>query len=79
MRSLTMLYYLHEYRGQANLAASTSDFGRYGLIASGKSTTAIFTSTIDGAVSDSAISFNIDAPTAIAVMARLHDRLATCW
>ena len=50
--------------GQANLAASTSDFGRYGLIASGKSTTAIFTSTIDGAVSDGAISFNIDAPTA---------------
>jgi len=50
--------------GQANLAASTSDFGRYGLIASGKSSTAIFTSTIDGAVSDGAISFNIDAPTA---------------
>ena len=50
--------------GQANLAASTSDFGRYGLIASGKSTTAIFTSTIDGAVSDGATSFNIDAPTA---------------
>jgi hypothetical protein len=50
--------------GQANLAASTTDFGRYGLVASGKSTTAIFTSTIDGAVSDGAISFNIDAPTA---------------
>jgi len=50
--------------GQANLAASTTDFGRYGLVASGKSTSAIFTSTIDGAVSDGAISFNIDAPTA---------------
>jgi hypothetical protein len=50
--------------GQANLAASTTDFGRYGLVASGKSPTAIFTSTIDGAVSDGAISFNIDAPTA---------------
>ena len=50
--------------GQANLAASTTDFGRYGLVASGKSTTAIFTSTIDGAVSDGAVSFNIDAPTA---------------
>jgi hypothetical protein len=50
--------------GQANLAASTTDFGRFGLIASGKSTSAIFTSTIDGAVSDGAISFNIDAPTA---------------
>ena len=50
--------------GQANLAASTTDFGLYALIASGKSTSAIFTSTIDGAVSDGAISFNIDAPTA---------------
>ncbi len=50
--------------GQANLAASTSDFGRYGLIASGKSTTAIFTSTVDGAKSSGSTTFNIDAPTA---------------
>ena len=50
--------------GQANLAASTTDFGRYGLIASGKSTSAIFTSTIDGAVSDGSTTFDIDAPTA---------------
>ena len=32
--------------GQANLAASTTDFGRYGLVASGKSTSAIFTSCL---------------------------------
>ena len=50
--------------GQANLAASTSDFGRYGLIASGKSATAIFTSTVDGAKSSGSTTFNIDAPTA---------------
>jgi len=50
--------------GQANLAASTSDFGRYGLIASGKSTSAIFTSTVDGAKADGSTTFNIDAPTA---------------
>ena len=50
--------------GQANLAASTSDFGRYGLIADGKSTSAIFTSTVDGAASSGSTTFNIDAPTA---------------
>ena len=50
--------------GQANLAASTSDFGRYGLIASGKSATAIFTSTVDGATNSGSTTFNIDAPTA---------------
>jgi hypothetical protein len=50
--------------GQANLAASTTDFGRYGLIASGKSTSAIFTSTVDGAKADGSTTFNIDAPTA---------------
>ncbi len=50
--------------GQANLAASTSDFGRYSLIADGKSPTAIFTSNVDGAASDGATSFNINEPTA---------------
>ncbi len=50
--------------GQANLAASTTDFGRYSLIASGKSPNAIFTSTVDGAASDGDTTFNIDAPTA---------------
>ena len=50
--------------GQANLAASTTDFGRYGLIADGKSSTAIFTSNVDGAAADGDISFNINEPTA---------------
>ena len=50
--------------GQANLAASTTDFGRFGLIADGKSTSAIFTSNVDGAATDGDTTFNINAPTA---------------
>ena len=50
--------------GQANLAASTSDFGRFSLITDGKSPNPIFTSTVDGAASSGATTFNIDAPTA---------------
>ena len=50
--------------GQANLAASTSDFGRFALIADGKSSTAIFTSNVDGAASDGSTTFNINAPAA---------------
>tara|TARA_B100001741_G_scaffold84013_1_gene68264 strand:- start:2706 stop:8264 length:5559 start_codon:yes stop_codon:yes gene_type:complete len=50
--------------GQANLAASTTDFGDEALVADGKSTTAIFTSTVDGAKADGSTTFNIDAPTA---------------
>ena len=50
--------------GQANLAASTTDFGDEALVADGKSTTAIFTSTVDGAAADGDTTFNIDAPTA---------------
>ena len=50
--------------GQANLAASTSDFGRFGLIADGKSPSAIFTSNVDGAATDGDTTFNINAPTA---------------
>ena len=38
--------------GQANLAASTSDFGRYGLIADGKSPTNIFTGTAATPIND---------------------------
>ena len=49
--------------GQANLAASTTDFGRFGLIADGKSTSAIFTSNVDGAATDGDTTFNINAPT----------------
>ena len=50
--------------GQANLAASTTDFGRYGLIADGRSTAAIFTSNVDGAADDGATTFNINQPAA---------------
>ena len=50
--------------GQANLAASTTDFGRYGLIADGKSPNAIFTAAVNGTHADGSITFNIDAPTA---------------
>ena len=50
--------------GQANLAASTTDFGRYALIADGRSPNAIFTSTVDGTPADGDTTFNIDAPTA---------------
>jgi len=50
--------------GQANLAASTTDFGNRALVADGKSTTAIFTSNVDGAAADGDISFNINEPTA---------------
>jgi hypothetical protein len=50
--------------GQANLAASTSDFGQFALIADGRSPNAIFTSTVDGTPANGATTFNIDAPTA---------------
>ena len=50
--------------GQANLAASTSDFGQFALIADGRSPNAIFTSTVDGTPADGDTTFNIDAPTA---------------
>ena len=56
--------------GQANLAASTTDFGTFSLIADGQSPNAIFTSNVDGAVVRNVdndppiISFNINEPTA---------------
>ena len=50
--------------GQANLAASTTDFGDQALVADGKSTAAIFTSNVDGAASSGALTFNINQPTA---------------
>ena len=52
--------------GQANLAASTTDFGEYGLVADGKSTTAIFTADLSTAANDGDITFTIDAPVAAA-------------
>jgi len=50
--------------GQANLAASTTDFGAEALVADGKSTSAIFTSNVDGAASSGATTFNVNEPTA---------------
>ena len=55
--------------GQANLAASTTDFGDQGLVADGRSTSAIFTSTVTSAVTASTAApyiaaITIDAPTA---------------
>jgi hypothetical protein len=50
--------------GQINMEVGTTDFGRYGLIADGKSTAAIFTATANGAASANATTFAINAPTA---------------
>jgi hypothetical protein len=50
--------------GQANLAASTTDFGRYSLIVDGRSSSAIFTATTTTTASDGATTFTIGAPTA---------------
>ena len=50
--------------GQINMEVGTTDFGRYGLIADGKSSAAIFTATANGATSSGAVTFAINAPTA---------------
>jgi hypothetical protein len=50
--------------GQINMEVGTTDFGRYGLIADGKSTAAIFTATANGAASANATTFAINAPSA---------------
>lgn len=52
--------------GQANLSASTSDFGRFGLVADGRSSSAIFTSTTTAGAAAGAASFTINTPTAAA-------------
>jgi hypothetical protein len=46
------------------MEVGTTDFGRYGLIADGKSSAAIFTATANGAASSGAVTFAINAPTA---------------
>ena len=46
--------------GQANLAASTTDFGRYSLIADGRSPSAIFTAQVNGAALAGATTFDVD-------------------
>ena len=51
--------------GQLNLSNCTSDYGRYGLIADGKSSpNAIFTATVSTAAATGATTFTIGAPTA---------------
>lgn len=50
--------------GQANLAASTSDFGSHSLIADGRSPNAIFTATTTVTANDGDTSFTIGAPVA---------------
>ena len=52
--------------GQANLAASTTDFGDEALVANGKSTAAIFTADLSANAADGDIVFTIDTPTAAA-------------
>ena len=48
--------------GQANLAASTTDFGTYSLIADGRSTAAIFTAVTTAGANDQDTTFTIGAP-----------------
>ncbi len=50
--------------GQANLAASTTDFGRYSLVADGRSQNAIFTATTTALANSGATTFTIGAPVA---------------
>ena len=50
--------------GQANLAASTTDFGDRALVADGKSTSAIFTADLSTNANDGDITFTIDEPVA---------------
>ncbi|BAQ93968.1 hypothetical protein [uncultured phage_MedDCM-OCT-S45-C4] len=46
--------------GQANLAASTTDFGEKALVADGKSTAAIFSGQVKVAAASGAITFDVD-------------------
>ena len=49
--------------GQANLAASTTDFGNQALVADGRSTAAIFSAALSTGITSGDITFTIDAPT----------------
>lgn len=49
--------------GQINMEVGTTDFGRYGLIADGKSSSAIFTATAAGGASAGDVTFAINAPS----------------
>ena len=46
--------------GQANLAASTTDFGEKALVADGKSTAAIFSGQVKVAAASGAVTFDVD-------------------
>jgi hypothetical protein len=46
------------------MEVGTTNFGRYGLIADGKSTSAIFTATANGSAAAGAVTFTINAPSA---------------
>ena len=50
--------------GQLNLSNCTTDFGRYGLIADGKSATNIFTATANGTTAAAQTTFTISGTTA---------------
>jgi hypothetical protein len=50
--------------GQINMEVGTTDFGRYGLIADGKSPAPIFTATSNGSAAAAAVTFAINAPSA---------------
>jgi hypothetical protein len=50
--------------GQINMEVGTTNFGRYALIADGKSDSAIFTATANGAATAGDVTFVINAPTA---------------
>jgi hypothetical protein len=50
--------------GQANLAASTTDFGDQALVADGRSTAAIFSAALSTGITSGDTTFTIDAPTA---------------
>ena len=50
--------------GQLNLSNCTTDFGRYGLIADGKSSTAIFTASVTANAAQGDLSFTIGTPAA---------------
>jgi hypothetical protein len=50
--------------GQINMEVGTTDFGRYGLIADGYSTTPIFTTTVSVNASAGDVTFAVNAPTA---------------
>ena len=49
---------------QLNLSSCTTDYGRYGLIADGKSPTPNFTASVSANAASGATTFTISAPTA---------------